>query len=54
MQIVDITTTPAACRQIARLFRTQKAHSVEMIERASAPPPGHTDEAHAHAGRRAA
>jgi len=35
MQTIDITPTPAACRQIARLFRAQQAQSVEMIERAS-------------------
>jgi len=35
MQTIDITPTPAACRQIARLFRAQQAHSEETIERAS-------------------
>ncbi len=35
MQTVDITPTPAACRQIARLFRAQQARSEDMIERAS-------------------
>ncbi len=35
MQTVDITPTPAACRQIARLFRAQQARSEDMIERAT-------------------
>ncbi len=35
MQTVDITPTPAACRQIARLFRAQQAHSEALIARAS-------------------
>ncbi len=35
MRTVDITPTPAACRQIARLFRAQQARSEDMIERAS-------------------
>ncbi len=35
MQTVDITPTPAACRQIARLFRAQQVHSEVLIERAA-------------------
>jgi len=35
MQTVDITPAPAACRQIARLFRAQQAQSEDLIERAS-------------------
>jgi len=35
MQTFDITPTPAACRQIARLFRAQQARSEDMIGRAS-------------------
>jgi len=35
MQTVDITPTPAACRQIARLFRAQQAHSEALIARAA-------------------
>ncbi len=35
MQTVDITPTPAACRQIARLFRAQQVHSEALIARAA-------------------
>ncbi len=35
MQTVDITPTPAACRQIVRLFRAQQAQSEALIERAA-------------------
>jgi len=35
MQTIDITPTPPACRQIARLFRAQQAQSEALIERAS-------------------
>jgi len=35
MQTVDITPTPEACRQIARLFRAQQAHSEALIQRAA-------------------
>jgi len=35
MDTIDITPTPAVCRQIARLFRAQQARSEDMIERAS-------------------
>jgi len=35
MRTIDITPTPTACRQIARLFRAQQARSEDMIERAS-------------------
>ncbi len=35
MQTVDITPTPMACRQIARLFRAQHALSEGMVEWAS-------------------
>jgi len=35
MQTVDITPTPAVCRQIARLFRAQQIQSEALIERAS-------------------
>ena len=35
MDTIDITPTPAACRQIARLFRAQQVRSEDMIERAS-------------------
>jgi len=34
MNTVDITPTPAACRQIARLFRTQKADAEALAVRA--------------------
>ncbi len=30
MDTIDITPTPEACRQIARLFRAQQARSEEM------------------------
>jgi len=35
MQAIDITPTPAVCRQIARLFRAQQAQSEALIERAA-------------------
>jgi len=35
MDTFDLTPTPAACRQIARLFRARQAEAEEMIERAS-------------------
>jgi len=35
MQAVDITPTPAACRQIARLFRAQQVQSEALIARAA-------------------
>ncbi len=35
MDTVDITPTPEACRQIARIFRARKTQSEEMVERAS-------------------
>jgi len=35
MQTVDITPTPAACRQIARLFRAHKADAEAMAARAA-------------------
>jgi len=35
MQAVDITRTPTACRQIARLFRAQQVHSEALIEQAA-------------------
>ncbi len=36
MQTIDITPTPAACRQITRLFRAQQVHSEALIEQAAA------------------
>jgi len=35
MDIVDITPTPAACRQIARLFRAQRADAEALAARAA-------------------
>jgi len=35
MDSVDITPTPAACRQIARLFRAQKADAEALAARAA-------------------
>ncbi len=35
MDKVDITPTPAACRQIARLFRAQKADAEALAARAA-------------------
>ena len=35
MDTVDITPTPAACRQIARLFRAQKADAEALAARAA-------------------
>ncbi len=35
MDTVDITPTPAACRQIARLFRAQKADAAALASRAA-------------------
>jgi len=35
MDTVDITPTPAACRQVARLFQAQQIQSEALIERAS-------------------
>ncbi len=35
MQTVDITPTPEACRQIARLFRAQKADAEALAARAA-------------------
>ena len=34
MDTVDITPTPEACRQIARLFRAQKADAAALASRA--------------------
>ena len=34
MDIVDITPTPAACRQIARLFRAQRADAEALAAQA--------------------
>ncbi len=34
MQTFDITPTPTACREIARVFRAQKAHSEDLARRA--------------------
>ncbi len=35
MQTIDITSTPEACRQIARLFRAQKRTSAQMANLAA-------------------
>ncbi len=35
MDTVDITPTPAACRQIARLFRAQRADAKALAARAA-------------------
>jgi len=35
MDTVDITPTPEACRQIARLFRAQKANAEALASRAA-------------------
>jgi DnaJ-domain-containing protein 1 len=35
MDTVDITSTPEACRQIARLFRAQKADAAALASRAA-------------------
>ncbi len=35
MDSVDITPTPAVCRQIARLFRAQKADAAALASRAA-------------------
>ncbi len=35
MQTVDITPTPAACRQIARLFRAQRADAEALAAHAA-------------------
>ncbi len=35
MQTVDITSTPEACRQIARMFRAQRADAEALASRAA-------------------
>jgi len=35
MDTIDITWAPAACREIARVFRAQKAHSEDLARRAA-------------------